>query len=100
MSYGYRRFWSPWNWFDSRGSSIQSSHQSSSRRTSSATSTASDRHGGPQVIRGSWIDESKLKELLEKKYRGDYKLRMRNNKYELYFPQGQGLTQQEINYCY
>lgn len=76
MTNAYWCLRSPLDWFNPRGSSIESTHQFSSRRSSSATSSASEQYGPPQVIRGSWIDEAKLKDLLEKKYRGHYKLRV------------------------
>lgn len=76
-----RKSWFPLAWFDSKSSNTQSSHQNSSRRASlsscSSRASACEVYGPPQVIHGTWIDEEKLRELLEKKYRGDYKLRVR-----------------------
>lgn len=76
MTNAYWCLLSPRDWFNPRAPSIESTHQYSSRRCSSATSSASEKYGPPQVIHGSWIDEAKLRDLLETKYRGDYKLRV------------------------
>lgn len=75
MTNGYWSFLNPRDWFNPRDSSLDNTHEYPSRRSSSTTtSSASEQYGAPQVIHGSWIDEAKLKELLERKYRGDYQL--------------------------
>lgn len=72
MPYGYICFWKSHNWFNSVNH--QNGHRISSRRPSSATSRATEQYGEPQVIHAVWIDEARLKEILNRRYGNNYRL--------------------------
>ncbi|KAI1744467.1 hypothetical protein F4680DRAFT_404869 [Xylaria scruposa] len=51
----------------------------------------------PQIIHGSWIDGTKLRELLNQKFGSEYTLETRSDNYRLY-ANGK-LTNEEIMWC-
>ncbi|KAI0162278.1 hypothetical protein GGR57DRAFT_453637 [Xylariaceae sp. FL1272] len=75
----------------------KSGHDSIASSRSSKSWPYDYSHVKPQIIRGSWVDGDRLKELLNRKFGSNYRLQLRSDDYRLFA--SERLTEEEIMWC-